>query len=682
MPTFDDRSISASSSQDDAAMEMGTSRFLRGQLSETNMDDILASHSARLGGKVGPAPRRTSADLLDAPDMGGSDGVLDEERGRTATGRRGDDASTRAEPSVAGDSSVAPSEADRSMVCPRASAAIVIEDILDGSDRCAPDGFMGWGPDGDDATGGDGASPPSSPAGEVGSRLDGSTASGRRGSIRSLRFDRLWDDRGDDGTQGKGRHANGDLGGKGGHAPRASCRSVLRANIRRVSVCLVFLVGVAVTVGTLATMVPIWMAGEGNAIGSEVESGAGGRNNNVMLDTSGGRGPVSIDTTLASGGGGKNFGLDPSYESAGGSPSSTKAGPPPRPAVIPTPTPPTPDLGGFLPPPPDLKSVCGRRAISTPAGRDRCLSACVPSRCCLVPQGSPYTIWSRATLDPYEPDESSLGTTVFSCFRRNAKMCVEYYDSCGALGDDALIPRGVPTAGEMKDMGEAGLLDLAERVNHACGRRENDVRQCAALCEGRRCCFAGPGGPGSQGGGGPGGPSPGGGGSGPGPTSGYAGTASYQTDTYYDDFYPTVSPSRSPRRRTPYPTPTFGSVYPNELDSYMPTGSQPPTPSVYLSRRRLGEAGEEEEKGRRNLRDDFGHMGIPGDEDFKFFTSDPFKIGQGGGPGVTYPGQQGAAAPGAAGKGAPAWEDATESCADDPMGFCTVFAGCARYFGG
>ena len=199
MPTFDDHSVSAASS-DDAAMEMGSSKFLRTQLSETNMDDILRSHSARLGsnlkapgtsvgsgggaaGAGGKASRRTSADLIDAPDMGG-DAIVDEEQGSTRA-EADDDESSRYRRSSSGvgpssDASVVQSEADLSMACPRASAAIVIEDILDGSDRAAPDGFMGWAP-----------RPPSpqSTLRELPNRLDGSTS--RRGS---LRFDKLWDD--------------------------------------------------------------------------------------------------------------------------------------------------------------------------------------------------------------------------------------------------------------------------------------------------------------------------------------------------------------------------------------------------------------------------------------------------------------------------------------------------------
>ena len=135
----------------------------------------------------------------------------------------------------------------------------------------------------------------------------------------------------------------------------------------------------------------MWIAGSENAIEGEVGSSNGGRNNDIMLDTSGDRGPVEVDTTLVSGGG--NFGLDSTYESTGGEDGPSGPARPPRPARRVRPSyRPRPRPRRTCPAASCLPRRTSRRSAKSgpcprPHGWKRCLSACVPSRCCLVSAG-------------------------------------------------------------------------------------------------------------------------------------------------------------------------------------------------------------------------------------------------------------------------------------------------------
>ena len=48
----------------------------------------------------------------------------------------------------------------------------------------------------------------------------------------------------------------------------------------------------------------------------------------------------------------------------------------------------------LAPPPYNLQLLCSHASISQPGGYEKCVAACLPSRCCLVPADDPYEVWT------------------------------------------------------------------------------------------------------------------------------------------------------------------------------------------------------------------------------------------------------------------------------------------------
>jgi len=158
-------------------------------------------------------------------------------------------------------------------------------------------------------------------------------------------------------------------------------------------------------------------------------------------------------------------------------------------------------------PPYNLQDLCSKESRYAPGGHDNCVSACLPSRCCLVPEGELHELWkpdvggsgsiSSASLRTAESEETE---TVSSCYSQNRDTCNAYHKQCSVLGVHALLPRKPPSTEEVTLMGEGEKLDLAEWILHSCSdlRRtrstslvtEDVSSECQMLCQEKECCFA------------------------------------------------------------------------------------------------------------------------------------------------------------------------------------------------
>ncbi|KAL7547739.1 hypothetical protein ACHAWF_011021, partial [Thalassiosira exigua] len=282
-------------------------------------------------------------------------------------------------------------------------------------------------------------------------------------------------------------------GGRGG-----SCWRRVRSRAGRTFVCVATCVAVAATVGALVVMVPLWLGGNEREESGELGGLAYG---------GGGEGGMELTGEAAGGAGGEDGGHrpppgtdeekgieGPAPSSEGQSASSSSSS--------------STTTAGPKPPPYDLQLLCRPSAILSPEGYRKCLGACAPSRCCLVPEGSPYEVWKEEAspttttttsgggagmmqaISGTSAEEVKIGTLISSCFQASPDTCVKYYKQCSVLGTDTLLPRKPLTNHDVQSMNDRQKLELAEWVNHSCARiQKGDTAECRSLCDERECCF-------------------------------------------------------------------------------------------------------------------------------------------------------------------------------------------------
>ena len=268
----------------------------------------------------------------------------------------------------------------------------------------------------------------------------------------------------------------GGAGGRGYYDPSASRCSNLFSSVKLTAICVVFSMAMSVIVGALVVLVPLWMTMDERVASAEL-------------------GGLAYDGVASGGGGdGGGAGGNPGSSSSSSSSSSTAS------ASVSSPT--------LKPPPYDLSVICGQPSLNQPGGYDKCVAACLPSQCCLVPKGEPYEVWApppsgvngaRTTSfanSVTAGQQPAIGTIIQSCFDQHPDQCVQYNNQCSILGASVLLPRSPPSADEVAVMTDAEKLRLAEQVNHSCGKLHHTTitgssaeSECRALCRGMDFCF-------------------------------------------------------------------------------------------------------------------------------------------------------------------------------------------------
>mmetsp|Transcript_7954 Transcript_7954/g.12451 ORF Transcript_7954/g.12451 Transcript_7954/m.12451 type:complete len:661 (+) Transcript_7954:201-2183(+) len=144
------------------------------------------------------------------------------------------------------------------------------------------------------------------------------------------------------------------------------------------------------------------------------------------------------------------------------------------------------------PPPYNLDDLCKQETLLDDGGYDNCVSACFPSRCCLIEESQTYKVW---TLHIGANDAEEIGETISSCFNDHEDTCIRYNEACSVLGKDSLLPVKPPSSKEVLAMNNSEKLQLAEEIIQACspaGEEEGPSEgqaECQALCETKACCF-------------------------------------------------------------------------------------------------------------------------------------------------------------------------------------------------
>jgi len=210
-------------------------------------------------------------------------------------------------------------------------------------------------------------------------------------------------------------------------------------------------------IGVLIAMIPIWIQSEERGESAEVGGGlAYGEGDGVLMDSSSGS-SSSSGVLVASG-----------EEDA----------------------PTTASKLELTPPPYDLDHVCKQETLLEDGGYDTCVSACFPSRCCLVDESQTYEVW---TLHIGANDIEEIGKSIPSCFKDHKDTCMKYNQACSILGKQALLPVKPPSSKEVLAMNNVEKLQLAETIIGACSPRVEGSREglaeCQALCEAKACCF-------------------------------------------------------------------------------------------------------------------------------------------------------------------------------------------------
>jgi hypothetical protein len=241
----------------------------------------------------------------------------------------------------------------------------------------------------------------------------------------------------------------------GGHYDQLGRCSNIVSNVKLMVLCVVFSIAMAVMVGALVAMVPLWMRMDERMASAEL-------------------GGLAYDGDLSGG-------SDP-----GSSPASLSS------SIFST----SPPASYLKPPPYNLSVLCGQSSLDQPGGFDKCLMACLPSQCCLVPTDEPYEVWTRRTtslvISVRAEQQLTIGTIIQPCFQFHSDQCVQYNNQCSILGTAVLLPRRPPSKDEVAVMTDADKFQLAERINHSCGKLRHTtsgVNECQALCQEMESCF-------------------------------------------------------------------------------------------------------------------------------------------------------------------------------------------------
>lgn len=453
------------------------------------------------------------------------------------------------------------------------------------------------------------------------------------------------------------------------------CRALFRRRIKTTVACILLSVGFAVTVGMLVVMVPIWMESGERGESDEMEGLAQGDSKGEILSNDGGAG--------TGGGGGSMMerGKEDADGSAPATPESTGAGV-------------TGARMKLKSPPSNLQLLCSRNFL------EECAAACLPSQCCHVPVDDPYKVWKplpHFALGSTVATELPIGAEVTSCLAENPETCASYHKYCGVLGDSGLLPRKPP---DVASMTATERLALAERVYRSCNAYPLG-EECQGLCHGKECCFV---------------------------EEEERRTENDDGDRSEDlvagaltghplddvlavnvtqDLSFHTGPANFTNRTDQQSTnvTSTSSSAPNEVPSSMPTSSQRPTPVLTTDMsppgtgRRWLLAPQHQRNQRQRIIQEFGHMTIPGEEDFIYFIPEDGAMEDLTNPYDSKPQpsrpNEGDAPPSDGGGGslselkdaASTNEDVVmpsapiKNCLNDPGRHCMTYAGCAPIFG-
>mmetsp|Transcript_20193 Transcript_20193/g.30450 ORF Transcript_20193/g.30450 Transcript_20193/m.30450 type:complete len:576 (+) Transcript_20193:155-1882(+) len=229
----------------------------------------------------------------------------------------------------------------------------------------------------------------------------------------------------------------------------------VKSHGKMVLLCIAISVILIAVMGVLIAMVPMWLQSEERGESAELGGLAYGEGDGVMMDSSG----VMTDSS--------DGGLVDSEEEV---PATSKL--------------------VLTPPPYNLDYLCKQESLLEEGGYDKCVSACFPSRCCLVDESQTYEVW---TLHIGANDIEEIGKTISSCFKDREDTCIRYNQACSVLGKDSLLPIKPPSSKEVLAMNNVEKLHLAETIIRACSPRvegsNEGLAECQALCETKACCF-------------------------------------------------------------------------------------------------------------------------------------------------------------------------------------------------
>jgi len=229
----------------------------------------------------------------------------------------------------------------------------------------------------------------------------------------------------------------------------------VKSHGKMVLLCIAISVILIAVMGVLIAMVPMWLQSEERGESAELGGLAYGEGDGVMMDSSG----VMTDSS--------DGGLVDSEEEV---PATSKL--------------------VLTPPPYNLDYLCKQESLLEEGGYDKCVSACFPSRCCLVDESQTYEVW---TLHIGANDIEEIGKTISSCFKDREDICIRYNQACSVLGKDSLLPIKPPSSKEVLAMNNVEKLHLAETIIRACSPRvegsNEGLAECQALCETKACCF-------------------------------------------------------------------------------------------------------------------------------------------------------------------------------------------------
>ena len=229
----------------------------------------------------------------------------------------------------------------------------------------------------------------------------------------------------------------------------------VKSHGKMVLLCIAISLTLIVVIGVLIAMIPAWLRSE--------ERGESGEVGGLAYEDEG----VLMDSSSSSSSSGGSSGAGSEKEVAGTS------------KLV------------LIPPPYDLISLCNQNNLLVEGGYDSCVSACFPSRCCLVDESETYEVW---TLHIGANDIDEIGKTITPCFKDHGDTCMRYNDACSILGKDSLLPKKPPSSMEVLAMNNVEKLDLAESILRACsprneGGKGEGLAECQALCESKACCF-------------------------------------------------------------------------------------------------------------------------------------------------------------------------------------------------
>jgi hypothetical protein len=254
-------------------------------------------------------------------------------------------------------------------------------------------------------------------------------------------FESLWGDTTDDDSM----YSNS-AGSKERKSVLRNCVWRVKNHGKMVLICVALLVILVAVIGVLTVMIPMWLQSGERGESAELGGLAYGEGDGVMMDSSGG----SIAT---------------SEEEEASATSKLVISPPPY----------------------NIDLLCEQESLLKDGGYDECVSACLPSRCCLVEDSKAYEVWA---LHIGANDIEEIGKSIPSCLKDNKDLCIRYKQACGALGSDSLLPIKPPSSSEVSAMNDVEKLALAEKIIRACSPRFTDgLAECQALCETKACCF-------------------------------------------------------------------------------------------------------------------------------------------------------------------------------------------------